>query len=329
MRDALRTVVCAATLLLPVRLFAQWNPTTGGLYTNGNVGIGASSNPPQSLLYLASPDGASAIQFKPPGTQTFRFTSVGVPNWGGLTMNAKYSYPSGWTLDDPNYLGYFLKLDGRGGNPVSNGLWLYVIPAGAYTHTDEGPLFGVVNGTTYMAGTASIGGFSGGNAPPAPTDTLRVYGSIRADGSITGGSVIGATYQDVAEWVPVPETLQAGTVVVLNAANGNEVMPSTTAYDTTVAGVVSEHPGIILGKGGPDKAQVATTGRVKVKVDATRASIRVGDLLVTSDVAGTAMKSEPIEINGRRFHQPGTIIGKALEPLASGTGEILVLLSLQ
>ena len=41
------------------------------------------------------------------------------------------------------------------------------------------------------------------------------------------------------------------------------------------------------------------------------------------------MKSEPMEINGRRFHQPGTIIGKALEPLDAGTGEILVLLSLQ
>jgi hypothetical protein len=41
------------------------------------------------------------------------------------------------------------------------------------------------------------------------------------------------------------------------------------------------------------------------------------------------MKSQPIEIGGRRMHAPGTIIGKALEPLAGGTGEILVLLSLQ
>jgi hypothetical protein len=36
-----------------------------------------------------------------------------------------------------------------------------------------------------------------------------------------------------------------------------------------------------------------------------------------------------MEINGRQFHQPGTIIGKALEPLDGGVGEILVLLSLQ
>jgi hypothetical protein len=34
-------------------------------------------------------------------------------------------------------------------------------------------------------------------------------------------------------------------------------------------------------------------------------------------------------INGRPFHSPGTLIGKALEPLEKGTGEILVLLSLQ
>jgi hypothetical protein len=29
------------------------------------------------------------------------------------------------------------------------------------------------------------------------------------------------------------------------------------------------------------------------------------------------------------MHMPGTLIGKALEPLATGKGEILVLLSLQ
>jgi hypothetical protein len=34
-------------------------------------------------------------------------------------------------------------------------------------------------------------------------------------------------------------------------------------------------------------------------------------------------------VGNRSFHSPGTIVGKALEPLAKGTGEILVLLSLQ
>ena len=44
---------------------------------------------------------------------------------------------------------------------------------------------------------------------------------------------------------------------------------------------------------------------------------------------GVAMKSEPIEFAGRKMHMPGTLIGKALEPLEKGKGEMLVLLSLQ
>ncbi len=41
------------------------------------------------------------------------------------------------------------------------------------------------------------------------------------------------------------------------------------------------------------------------------------------------MKSEPFRLRGTVMHRPGTIIGKALEPLSSGEGTILVLLSLQ
>jgi hypothetical protein len=41
------------------------------------------------------------------------------------------------------------------------------------------------------------------------------------------------------------------------------------------------------------------------------------------------MRSEPVSFGGVAMHRPGTIIGKALEPLEKGTGEILVLLSLQ
>jgi hypothetical protein len=68
---------------------------------------------------------------------------------------------------------------------------------------------------------------------------------------------------------------------------------------------------------------------VKVKVDATRGPVHVGDLLVTSDVEGVAMRSVEVDLGGVKIHRPGTIIGKALETLESGTDEILVLLSLQ
>ena len=165
-------------------------------------------------------------------------------------------------------------------------------------------------------GSANVGG------------TLHATGAINADGAITGAT-INATYQDVAEWVPSTQKLRAGTVVVLDTTQTNHVLASMKAYDTGVAGVVSDNPGVILGQGGTDKLKVATTGRVKVRVDATRAPIKVGDLLVTSGVEGVAMKSVPVDLGGTPIHRPGTIIGKALEPLEKGTGEILVLLSLQ
>src|SRR5207249_9075955 len=99
--------------------------------------------------------------------------------------------------------------------------------------------------------------------------------------------------------------------------------------DTSVAGVVSAQPGVLLGTAGKSKEKIATTGRVKVRVDATRVPIRRGDLIVTSDKPGMGMRSEPVNVAGVPMHRPGTVIGKALEPLGSGEGEILVLLSLQ
>lgn len=156
----------------------------------------------------------------------------------------------------------------------------------------------------------------------------NVTGTLNATGAITGATV-NATYQDVAEWVPSIQNLTSGTVVVLDSDHTNHVLASSKSYDTKVAGVVSAQPGISLGQGGDGKLLVATTGRVRVKVDATRAPIKVGDLLVTSDVEGVAMKSIPVDLGGTQIHRPGTIIGKALEPLDKGTGEILVLLSLQ
>jgi hypothetical protein len=168
-----------------------------------------------------------------------------------------------------------------------------------------------------------------GTNTPTPGTRLDVAGAAHFAGNVDVGGVIYAKYQDVAEWVPSEGDLPAGTVVVLNRQKTNAVTPSSKAYDTAVAGVVSGAPGVLLGVAGANKAKIATTGRVKVRVDARKHPVSIGDLLVTSDVPGTAMLSEPLDINGRKFHQPGTLIGKALEPLARGEGEILVLLSLQ
>lgn len=174
-----------------------------------------------------------------------------------------------------------------------------------------------------MDGTGNIG------IGVVPSAALDVLGNGHISGNLTVDGNLAAKYQDVAEWVPATADLAPGTVVILNPEASNEVMASTRAYDTRVAGVVSEQPGIILGEAGAAKEQIATTGRVKVRVDASKGAIAVGDLLVTSDLSGTAMKSHPLDLGGVAIHRPGTIVGKALEPLAAGTAEILVLLSLQ
>jgi hypothetical protein len=174
--------------------------------------------------------------------------------------------------------------------------------------------------STVSAANISAGQFGAGN--------YTFPSNVTVVGTLEGGT-IKAKYQDMAEWVESSQDLQAGTVVVVDSQRSNQVVASTQAYDSRVAGVISLQPGIALGEQREGRVLVATTGRVKVQVDARNGPINIGDLLVTSDKPGVAMKSAPVEIGGVRIHRPGTLIGKALEPLAQGTGEILVLLSLQ
>ncbi len=66
-----------------------------------------------------------------------------------------------------------------------------------------------------------------------------------------------------------------------------------------------------------------------VKADATLAPIAKGDLLVTSGTPGHAIKAQPKIIDGEPIYRNGTIIGKALEDLETGTGMIRVLVMLR
>jgi hypothetical protein len=220
-----------------------------------------------------------------------------------------------------NSYGVYLQSLRNGTSTVGTGYGVYV--ADVLATNDYAFYQASADDTNYFAGNLVLGG------SPVSGAKLSVDGDIVATGSITGVRVFNAVYQDIAEWVPASEDMAPGTVVVLSQANANEVMPSARSYDTSVAGVVSAQPGVLLGVGGVSKEQIATTGRVKVRVDATAAPIRIGDLLVTSDSPGTAMKSIPIALGEAQIHRPGTIVGKALEPLEAGVGEILVLLSLQ
>src|SRR5438309_1510435 len=143
----------------------------------------------------------------------------------------------------------------------------------------------------------------GTSNPQAPLD---VIGNLNVSGNATISGNIAAKYQDIAEWTSARTELSSGTVVSLDTIKPNSVMASNRAYDTRVAGVVSAQPGVILGEGGPNKVPVATTGRVKVRVNANRHPIHIGDLLVSSDTPGAAMKSQPFRVRGKTMHRPGT-----------------------
>jgi hypothetical protein len=226
------------------------------------------------------------------------------------------SSKAGWTplLNlSGSYSGMVLNSTAAGGRAYSIGSNV-IGGAGILTFFDE-----TVSATRMVVtpnGNVGIGTLT-------PAALLHIAGDVMVDGNLA------AKYQDVAEWVRSSRDLLPATVVIIDPREANRVTISDKAYDMRVAGVVSEKPGLLLGEGGADKAKVAHSGRVKVKVDAQHGPIAVGDLLVTSARPGYAMRSEPVTIGGTEIHRPGTIIGKALESLQTGQGEILVLLTLQ
>ena len=267
---------------------------------------------------------SSAQQWQNNGTNIYS-TNTGNVGIGTASPEAKFHLFGGEGIFD-GYRTYFRHQDAqiRLGNATPTGSWSFGVSGDA---TDDFLLYDMKNGATQLRFVSgkNITSLSGsvGIGTASPATKLHVIGDVTVSGNIA------AKYQDVAEWVPANRQIPAGTVVALDPEQANLVIPSTRAYDTAVAGVVSQSPGLLLGERGEGKVMVATTGRVKVRVDATRGAIHVGDLLVTSGKEGLAMRCEPLSIGGQSMHRPGTLLGKALEPLREGQGEILVLLTLQ
>lgn len=142
-------------------------------------------------------------------------------------------------------------------------------------------------------------------------------GDVHADGTYTSPA------SDLAEMLPASEGLEPGDVLVIGA--DGLLTRSTTAYQANVLGVYSTQPAF-LGGASEDEAAgqvpLAVVGVVPVKVSAENGPIVPGDLLVASSTPGHAMRADanpPV----------GTVIGKALEGLESGTGVIRMLVVLQ
>ena len=149
------------------------------------------------------------------------------------------------------------------------------------------------------------------------------------DGSITVKNDIILENADCAEDFDIAglEKVDPGTVMVIDSEGS--LRECDRAYDKCVAGVISGagkyKPAIVLDKqkSSKNRMPIALMGKVYCKVDASYGVIEVGDLLTTSPTLGHAMKAnDPMKAFG-------SVIAKALQPLASGEGLIPILIALQ
>jgi len=179
------------------------------------------------------------------------------------------------------------------------------------------------------------------------------------DGNLHLRGALRPSALDLAEYHRVNEPVEPGDVLVVDREEPGVMRRARMESDPAVVGIVSAEPGVLLGSGSTGvaasdpglaaeidlahslgdrdeearlrlqlerrfrqtHAPIALSGTVLCKVDAGYGAIRVGDLLTTSATAGHAM--------GAPEALPGTIIGKALEPLDNGTGLIKVLVMLR
>jgi hypothetical protein len=111
------------------------------------------------------------------------------------------------------------------------------------------------------------------------------------------------------------EPVDAGDLLVLDPLEPGKLRKSASPSDLNVAAIAQDAS---VERDGVLEVAVATSTYALVKVDAQYGAIRPGDLLVSSETPGRAMVA--------RAPVPGTVIGKALQPLDSGTGLIRVLL---
>lgn len=164
-------------------------------------------------------------------------------------------------------------------------------------------------------------GFFGGDVRVNGTTTTKIL-------AITGGGDLSERFDisdTEAKLEPTP-----GMVVCIDADNPGALTICDSAYSRSVAGAVSGaggiNPGMIMEQSGSIAAgeyPVALTGRIYVQVDISYGAIQPGDLLTTSNTPGHAMKVTDYD------QAQGAILGKAMTSLDSGTGLVLVLVTLQ
>jgi hypothetical protein len=323
---------------------------------DGNVGIGAST--PNTKLEVRG----DVYLNNNGGTNLFLdATSVaGGRKWRWIAGTASQSYGvgNGFGLFDDTAGAYRLAVDVSGNvsigttSPTATKLQVYS-DAGTgvtVTETSSGGI-GVYgsNGSglgTGVWGNSSVGrgvfgystsgvgvvaeSLSGNTIMEGYSSGIRKF-HIDNNGTYNGGS-------DFAEALPAygkKASYQPGDVLVVSAKSPGTVEKSSRPYDQRLVGVYSTRPGVLgADKAGtsrvdPDELPVAIVGIVPTKVSTENGPVQAGDLLTSSSTVGYAMKASPVRVGRAKIYRPGTILGKALEPLEEGKGVIKVLVTLR
>jgi hypothetical protein len=274
------------------------------LFVNNNgfgSGITAIASAGNGMLGIANDMGGAAI--------------IGVHNAGGeAVVGRTFSNTAAGVVgrNDGTYAGV------RGYNAVDGGMGVL-----AQANVD-----GAVNGTALVAelqaGAGNTAVFKAGGVNVARIDHT-------GKGYFNGGTVAGGA--DVAEYFEVSgnkNVYEPGDVLIIDQDNDRKVEKSSKPYSTLVAGVYATKPGLYLTEenAGQNKLDhmvpMGVIGVIPTKVCLEGGAIKRGDLLVTSSIAGVAMKADPEKV------KVGQVLGKALQNYeVQGIGKINVLVSVK
>jgi len=261
-------------------------------------------------------------------------TSSNIKSYGPLTIETGESWESN-NLTLKTYNSGKLILDIAGGN-----LWTDGTNVGIGTTNPGNKLAvsgGVGIGTTaanslYLTTAAPDGGLivegkvGIGTTNPG-SNTMKIVGSlcVKSTDAACAGSTAGAIYAttttvqsaDYAEMYVSSDALQPGQLVALAQDGNNEAVVLADANYSSLAGVVSTNPGVIINSDAktdgahPYKYPIALLGRAPVLISSQSPAIKAGDMLTLGDEPGRAVKAT----------SSGQVIGRALEDWTANTGK--------
>ena len=317
-------------------------PTAYALSLRPGASISGSTAAPNAILMVTNTNTSSGYAVRAEGARTGVY---GVTEGGSISDYGVHGSAS----NGASYGVYGNKAGDAGG-------------LGVHGRNDSGSGTGV-SGYHGAAGTGTLGYSAAYNGVGGATGRLDSnWGLYTADNCHASGYTMLSAVTQVVQNGDT-ENLERGDVVVIcgmgrSPAEGVppliQVRKARQANSTGVLGVVASSyaaewlfppekvdptgatglgKAIPLSGPGPiapgEYLLVVVQGPGQVKVDAVAGAIRPGDLLSSAGTAGHATRAATVTIEGVRTVVPGTILGKALEPLDAGRKLIYVYVTLQ